>query len=469
MQKYLARISLAIVVPLVAILLAELGLRLAGVGYPTSFFRKGTGNHSGYWIGNPFYAYRFFDPLMARNPPPSRVKQTKEEGNVRVFVFGESAAMGDPVIEFSLSRALGKLLNKPGEPERFEVINAAITAIGSAVVADIAEEVASLEPDVFVIYMGNNEAVGPYGPGTVITKKSWGTFLTPLRVKLTRLRLVGILHHLKLRILQPKGVSEKTWGGMEMFGRNILAIDDPGLPPMYRLFERNLQRTIEVGRKAGARIVLCTVAVNIDAHAPFGSRNRQDLSDTSHQAWNDLYFRGISEQGANHPQIAEQSFRAALEIDNQHAELAYRLADVTAEQGRRQEARALKERARDLDVQRFRTDSNLNHIIRDTAEQAGVTLVDAEKLFALEGADQKLFVDHVHFSLEGLQLLSRSIALPIGDWYGVHELPDAMELMARLLATPWGERKQATVMLERRERPPFTGQLDNNEWNDLPP
>jgi len=50
---------------------------------------------------------------------------------------------------------------------RFEVVNAAMTAINSSVVLPIARDCANADGDIWVIYMGNNEVVGPFGPGTV--------------------------------------------------------------------------------------------------------------------------------------------------------------------------------------------------------------------------------------------------------------------------------------------------------------
>ena len=49
----------------------------------------------------------------------------------------------------------------------FEVINAAVTSMNSHVARRIAKDCAAHDPDVFIIFMGNNEVVGPYGPPTL--------------------------------------------------------------------------------------------------------------------------------------------------------------------------------------------------------------------------------------------------------------------------------------------------------------
>ena len=55
-------------------------------------------------------------------------------------------------------------IEHPGR--RFDFINACMTSVNSHVLADIVPEIIAQKPDVAVLYMGNNEVVGPYGPGT---------------------------------------------------------------------------------------------------------------------------------------------------------------------------------------------------------------------------------------------------------------------------------------------------------------
>ena len=50
----------------------------------------------------------------------------------------------------------------------FEVANTGSVAINSHVLLPIAKGLAQQRPDLFIIYSGNNEVVGPYGPGTAL-------------------------------------------------------------------------------------------------------------------------------------------------------------------------------------------------------------------------------------------------------------------------------------------------------------
>ena len=98
------------------------------------------------WIDNPFFGYRFFAPRLARTPPGAVIDREKPPGTIRVFVLGESAAMGDPLDEFGPARQLACLLEARYPGKRFEVVNAAMTAINSHVIAEIAREAAWLRP-----------------------------------------------------------------------------------------------------------------------------------------------------------------------------------------------------------------------------------------------------------------------------------------------------------------------------------
>ena len=87
---------------------------------------------------------------------------------VRVFVFGESAAYGDPQPEYGLSRMLEALLGGKYPGVRFEVVNTAMTAINSHVIVPIARDCAREHGDVWVVYGGETTKWWkPYGSGTV--------------------------------------------------------------------------------------------------------------------------------------------------------------------------------------------------------------------------------------------------------------------------------------------------------------
>ena len=76
--------------------LVELGLRLAGFGYPTAFLLPATQNGQKVFVQNNRFGWRFLGPKLSRLPLSISISQSKAPDTVRIFVFGESAAQGDP-------------------------------------------------------------------------------------------------------------------------------------------------------------------------------------------------------------------------------------------------------------------------------------------------------------------------------------------------------------------------------------
>src|SRR5690348_11534576 len=157
----------ALVLPLLLIGAAELVLRIVSYGYPTSFFLERQQGEAKVFVENPKFGWRFFPPSVARSPQPLSFPAQKPLGTIRIFLFGESAAMGDPEPSYGFGRQLQRMLQARHPNLHFELINVAMTAINSHVIRAIAADCARRQGDVWVIYAGNNEVIGPFGAGTV--------------------------------------------------------------------------------------------------------------------------------------------------------------------------------------------------------------------------------------------------------------------------------------------------------------
>src|ERR1039457_2518500 len=210
------RLMALIGVPLLCFGLLELGLRLAGFGYPTAFLLKSSNHGEDTFVQNNQFGWRFFGPRAARLPDATSIPREKPSDTVRIFVFGESAAYGDPQPRFGLPRMLEAMLDLRHPDKKFEVVNAAMTGINSHVILPLARDCAEAHADVWVIYMGNNEVVGPFGAGTV-----FGNQATPLPLIRAGLALkatrTGQLFDAVRRAAQKTAAGNGEWGGMSMF------------------------------------------------------------------------------------------------------------------------------------------------------------------------------------------------------------------------------------------------------------
>ncbi len=100
------RLLALVAVPALFLGLVELGLRLAGFGYPTAFLLPATQNGQQVFVQNNRFGWRFLGPKLSRLPWPVSISQPKAPDTVRIFVFGESAAKGEPQPAFGLPRML---------------------------------------------------------------------------------------------------------------------------------------------------------------------------------------------------------------------------------------------------------------------------------------------------------------------------------------------------------------------------
>jgi hypothetical protein len=152
-----------------------------------------------------------------------------------------------------------------------------------------------------------------------------------------------------------------------------------------------------------------------------------------------------------------------MQIDPDHAELNYLVAMMAEKSGDTDTAARHYSSARDLDALRVRTDSRMNAIIREVAARRGLALVESEQVLgAAPGAES--FVDHVHFSVEGVALLADAVAAMITERDAAkHTKTDPTTLATRMGYDDWSKRKLASIMLQRLQHPPFREQTGNSK------
>ena len=466
---WLCLVALATLLPFLLLGFPEVALRICRVGSPTDVTIPCNDQGRPAFCNNENFTVPFFPPGMARTPRPYAIPVEKPKGTFRIFIIGESAAFGDPDPTYAFGRYLEVMLRERFPGIKFEIVNTAITATNSHVLLPIAEDSARHQPDLFIVYAGNNEVVGPFGPGSVPT--SAALFLPVIRANIfVRSTRMG---QLVARIIHPK---KQVWYGTEIFHNQAIRNDSSEMDHVYRNFAHNLQDIISVARGSGARVVLCTVATNLKDSAPFGSSHREGLSQDSLRSWSALVDGATRWESTGGYAEALKLYRSAAQIDDQYAELQFRMARCL---WNLQDYAGAKQHfilARDLDTLRFRTDSKENDIIRSVAaSRQGVELVDVAEIFAQESqhgiTGSELFYEHVHMNPQGNYLIARSLfplvarALPYqtpnvdsGD-----HIPSETECEQMLALTGYDRSRIAKLLLRRLERPPFTTQLNYAE------
>jgi tetratricopeptide (TPR) repeat protein len=433
-HKWLKRLGAVVLGPLVFLALVELGLRIFGYGYSTGFFETLRVNGTNYLVNNPNFSLRFFPPQLTRWPARIMVPEKKPTDTCRIFILGESAAAGDPEVAFGAGRYLEAMLSERFPTEHFQIINTAITAINSNVILPIARDCAREHGDLWIIYMGNNEMVGPFGAATV-----FGAQAPPLPL----IRLNGAIQRTRIGQLLVAGIRKlhgnagpSSWSGMEMFLGNKLAPDDPRKGVVYKNFESNLRDITHAGVKSGAKVLLNTVAVNLKDCPPFAS-------------------------------VVETN--GALS-----AESEYRKGQTLLSRVENKEAGEEFQKACDDDALPFRADSRINGLIAKVGKEyagQGADLFDAVGALAVGSKDgicgDETFYEHVHFNFDGNYRLARAWAERIKVMLGstIKEQTNdwaSQEVCERRLAlTDWNRYSTLDGVVQRMRQPPLNMQSNN--------
>ena len=432
-RTWSVRFALIFLVPLFLIGSVEGVFRLIDYGSPVSFFVPSS-HVKGELIENSKFPWRFLPEKLARAPQPTSILPRKtSDATTRVFVFGESAAEGDPEPAFGMPRILEVLLEGKFPGRDFEVVNVAVTALNSHAILPVAKECAELDGDFWVLYIGHNEVMGPFGAGTVFGEK------TP---PLSALRTGLWLKEFRLgQWIAGFNTSEASldsgrWRGMEMFLDQKLDSKNPKLEWVYSSFRKNMEDIVEEGVDAGVQVVMASTASNLRDSAPFASL------------------------GAGVGVSANETFNHARSLEAS---------------GRLDEARKYYLQALDLDALRFRSDSKLNSITRSIGQEVDRNVVffdaqaelDAQAEGGISGSDY--FFEHVHLTFEGnyrlallfaeriSKTLGSSGVVPTGQWL-------SLDGCSRKLAyTNWDRRLVLGIIERRLMQPPFNNRSNNSQ------
>ena len=468
------RLAAALLCPALVLVLLELGLRVVGFGYPTGFTVKRTVSGKKVYQPNAKFTWRFFTRALAREHTPFSVAVQKDHGTFRIFVLGGSAAQGVPDYSFGFSRILEVQLRQRYPQKRFEIINVGITAINSHVTLEIARHCAKLDADLFIVYLGNNEVVGPFGAGTVFAPfhSSLGMIRFNIAAQSTR---TGQLMDRVFNLFSSP-VTPSQWAGMSMVADKQTPIDAPAMRAVWSHFHQNLADICHVTRKRNIPVIFCTVAVNLKDSPPFASLHHRDLVDRQKQQWQQFYDQGVDFESRGDYAQAVQSYLEAAEIDNWYADLHFRLGRCYWQLQSYEKSRQSYLNARELDTLRFRADKRINDIIRSVVKKesrGGVHLVDFAKIAGQQSphgvAGRELFHEHVHLNFTGNYLLATSILSQLdGQWskWVKAQAPKGEGLISQrqcaeqLALTDWDRRRIAGRVLDDFVRhPPFTNQL----------
>ena len=426
-QRVLVLLVFALVASAAVFGALEGSLRLAGYGgYAPTFSKAGTLADGSTLVvtdhGGPA-SYFFSSRSRPASLNPTAFVMPKPEGTVRIVMAGGSAAKGSPYPRHLTSSAFLETMLEDAWPGRdVEVINIGTTAIASFPVLGMVTESLKYDPDLVVVYAGNNEFYGAYGVASLHTAGR-----SPFMIRLIRATR-------SLAIAQWIG----GWMGgydpsdtrtlMEaMVGRASIGPDDPARAAAARNLGVFVGDAAARCRARGVPVIVCTPPCNERGLAPLGEPDRSHLSAEDKSLIEPMFVHAAAIVGDD-PAAAEHWVRKALDLDPTDATARHLLARALFGQGEFNEAAAEFRRAVDLDPMPWRPPSASVEAVRDAAEREGVVLCDLVEAFRGESpggvTGWELMDDHVHPSLRGQGLIARTIVASMSELGGALHVSD---------------------------------------------
>jgi len=403
--------AIGVAIPFVLLVIIEVSLRLFSYGDNLDLFINSK-NDSNYLVFNPYASRKYFtDPTIATAGNTERFKKKKDNNTCRIFVLGESTTIGYPYFyNASFHRWLQYRLTYTFPEKNFEIINLSLTAVNSYTVLDFAKELVNYQPDAVLIYVGQNEYYGALGVGST---QSLGDnpFLTNIIIELRTIKTVQLITNLYRKVTQ--FFRNKTVDPDSPRMKVIVANQKiPFKSHLYQLgieqFRYNIGKTLKLFGEKNIPVFLSNLVSNEKDLPPFITTPENGQLPAS---FTTKYNSGLKALAARDTISAQSCFREANQVFHDHAQCNFYLGRIAFSTGDFQNAKTYFERAKDLDLLRFRAPAELNQIIGQLSAQYKSTyLVDAKGTFERHSPNNiigdNLIIDHVHPNLQGYSLLS---------------------------------------------------------------
>lgn len=367
--------------PVLVLLLLEIGLRILNYGGNLDLFIDGPEGFENYLRCNPNVARRYFYTHSTIPTPPTQLfLKEKPNNGYRIFVLGESSAAGFPygnnvsfpnILERGLSNAF---------PERnIEVLSIAMAAINSYTLLDLVDEILPQKPDALLIYTGHNEYYGALGVGSVqsLGNSRWliRTYLQLQSFKIFLLLrdFIGWIKNLTSKVLYEGSEVDPTATMMEsIVSEQIIPFGSSLYEDGKNQFKENMDAILQIAKDNNVKVLLSELVSNIRDQAPFIS-------------------------------IKDKDGNSAEEI--------YSLAKQFELRGEFERAKQYYLKAKDLDALRFRAPEEFNLLLRDLAKKYSCPVVPINSYFEKESPNgivgNSLMLEHLHPNKDGYFLIAK--------------------------------------------------------------
>ena len=345
----------------------------------------------------------------------------KEPNTFRIFCLGGSTVQGRPFsIETSFPTFLEIALESADPTRKWEVVNCGGVSYASYRLVPIVEEVLDYAPDLIIVYSGHNEFLEDR---TYAHIKSRPAAIAWIEETASRLRTFNLVRAALIRTAANRE-AEATPGLPELPTEvDVILNHKNGIAQYHRdekwrrdvveHYRHGLNSMAQMASDRGVPLMLVDPPANLRDCPPFKSEHRSGLSEEQLKRWNDAVASARRSYKIGMPAAIEH-LKRAVAIDEEHAGLHFQLAQCYDAMAEHDMALAHYRRALELDVCPLRIIEPMNAAIREVADDWNLGVVDIRGLVrgksrdGIPGADW--FLDHVHPSIQGHQLIADALA-----------------------------------------------------------
>jgi tetratricopeptide (TPR) repeat protein len=402
---------IAVTLPFMAVIFLEVLLRLFHCGYTTSLFIADSAR-PGYFHNNRNVNYRIFtDRIDAPASYEQSFKKEKSPDTYRIFVLGESSALGFPYNHRgSFPRMLQYWLEKSYPDRNIEVINLSATAINSYALLSYTDEIIPMQPDAILIYTGHNEYYGALGVGSRHRMGlNRGMVNLVITLKKFRIMQMGFQWYANLKRLFFARDPQKENGLMRKMAGDQQIVYNSGIYNRgLQQFKDNMTVLLHKYQSHHIPVFISNIVSNERGQKPFISVLHADTDTTlfmqdfrkGYKAWIDRDY-----------DTALKRFSDAGNIDSTYAINDFLMGEILFKNGNYREAKRFFADAKELDALRFRAPEKINAIIRNfSLHDNNIHFVDAKQVFEQHSPGSilgdELFTDHLHPNLAGNFLIA---------------------------------------------------------------
>ena len=348
----------------------------------------------------------------------------KDSGVTRIFCVGGSTTYGRPYDDTtSFCGWLRELLPVADPSQKWELINAGGISYASYRVAALTEELVEYDPDVLIVYCGQNEFLERRTYSGIIDMPE---AVRGLGAMLSRTRIFSGIS----RIVKKK---PELGEGAQLDGEVNTILDQSIGPEDYERdkeleeqvlahYRYNMARIVDIARAGGAKVLFVIPASNLRNCSPFKSQHGDGLSGEQIEQWDSLYTKAKESLAAKDLSKALGELELLAKIDDQYAAAHYLRGRVLEGLARHEEARVAYQEALDEDVCPLRALSPMPGIVKEVASDREVPLVDFVTLVDEASPNgipgEEMFLDHVHPTIRGHRMLALAIIdeMEGADW-----------------------------------------------------